>query len=175
MPACHAGGRGFESRPDRRKPSQHGEVFYFMPHYVYILESLVDGTFYKGYSTDYEKRLLEHNSGLSTYTSSKIPWCLIYVEERSSKKEALIREKHLKRCNKDYLRWLLTQQPNLLTFFCEAISYAGGRGFSRLRRHLDRKPYRMQPKNRVPVLLKAFLTPNCTAKTYLKFLNDFNS
>jgi putative endonuclease len=73
-----------------------------MTHYVYIIESLVDGTFYKGYTSDHEKRLLDHNAGLSKYTSSKIPWQLIYLEQCISKTAALIREKQLKQCNKDY-------------------------------------------------------------------------
>jgi putative endonuclease len=40
-------------------------------HYVYIIESLVDGTYYNGYSNDYERRLVEHNAGLSEYTSKR--------------------------------------------------------------------------------------------------------
>jgi len=31
-------------------PNQASHEAFFMDHYVYILESLVDGTFYKGYS-----------------------------------------------------------------------------------------------------------------------------
>ncbi len=27
IPACHAGGRGFESRPDRKKPSRNRRLF----------------------------------------------------------------------------------------------------------------------------------------------------
>ena len=85
-----------------------------MNHYVYIIESLVDGTYYKGYTTDYERRLSEHNAGLSVFTSKKIPWHLVYVELCPGKPAALKREKQLKRVNKDYLRWLLTQDSNLL-------------------------------------------------------------
>ena len=29
IPACHAGGRGFESRPHRKKPSHKKAFFYF--------------------------------------------------------------------------------------------------------------------------------------------------
>jgi len=32
-------------------------------YYVYILESLVDGDFYKGSTEDYLKRLERHNNG----------------------------------------------------------------------------------------------------------------
>ena len=85
-----------------------------MNHYVYIIESLVDGSYYKGYSNDYERRLVEHNAGLSEYTSKKVPWHLIYVELCADKSIALKRERKLKRANKDYLRWLLIQDSNIL-------------------------------------------------------------
>ncbi|HPW64348.1 MAG TPA: GIY-YIG nuclease family protein [Cyclobacteriaceae bacterium] len=85
-----------------------------MQFYVYILESMMDGTFYKGYSHDYLKRLDEHNSGLSRYTASKRPWRLIYAEKCVDKRAALIREKQLKRLNKEYLKWLLNQHSNLI-------------------------------------------------------------
>ncbi len=83
-------------------------------YYVYIIESLVDGTMYKGFSQDYLKRLHEHNAGLSKYTSSKMPWKLIFAERCANKTAALIREKQLKRANKEYLRWLLIQEFNLI-------------------------------------------------------------
>lgn len=85
-----------------------------MPWYVYILESEVDGNYYKGSSEDYMRRLGEHNAGLSKFTSSKIPWKLRYVEVLTTKREALIREKQLKRQNRNYLEWLFTQPLNIL-------------------------------------------------------------
>ena len=83
-------------------------------YYVYILISLKDGTFYKGYTNDYEKRLDEHNAGLSIFTSTKLPWQLFYVEYHLTKKDAIIREKKLKRCNPNYYHWLAQQSTNLL-------------------------------------------------------------
>ena len=58
-----------------------------MCYYVYIIVSEVDGTFYKGSCADYEKRLAEHNAGLSRYTSAKVLWRLFYIELHSNKKE----------------------------------------------------------------------------------------
>jgi len=83
-------------------------------YYVYILESLIDGDFYKGSSSDYIKRLEEHNRGESKFTSSKTPWRLIFVQLCETKREALILEKKLKRCNKEYLKWLIKQPINIL-------------------------------------------------------------
>jgi putative endonuclease len=85
-----------------------------MTYYVYIIESLSDGTFYKGYSNNYRRRLDEHNAGLTEYTSKKLPWRLVYVEEMESKSAAIKRERQLKRVNKVYLNWLIKQPSNIL-------------------------------------------------------------
>ena len=68
-----------------------------MKYVVYIIQSLSDNTYYIGYSSNIEKRLEEHNKGLSRFTSKKIPWKLVYTECFVTKTEALQREKFLKR------------------------------------------------------------------------------
>lgn len=83
-------------------------------YYVYIIESLVDGDFYKGFTENYSKRLEEHNNGKSKFTKTKLPWKLVYVSLFPSKSEALKEEKRLKKCNKVYLRWLINQPQNLI-------------------------------------------------------------
>jgi putative endonuclease len=82
--------------------------------YVYILESLVDGDYYKGYSQNYLNRLAQHNNGESKFTSIKKPWKLIFVQEFEDKSLAIKREKQLKKCNKLYLQWLVEQSCNIL-------------------------------------------------------------
>ena len=52
-----------------------------MEYFVYIIESKKDSSFYIGYTSDLVKRLENHNSGLSTYTSKKIPWKIVYFEK----------------------------------------------------------------------------------------------
>ena len=64
-----------------------------MPYYVYIIKSLKDQTYYKGFTENYIQRLAEHNAGLSQYTSHKILWQLFYVEEHQDKQSALVRQK----------------------------------------------------------------------------------
>jgi putative endonuclease len=83
-------------------------------YYVYILESLLDGDFYKGYTSDYIKRLEQHNNGESNFTKTKMPWRLVFLQAFETKKEALIQEKKLKKCNKQYLVWLISQPVNQL-------------------------------------------------------------
>ena len=65
--------------------------------YVYILESQKDNSFYIGQTSDLEKRIITHNKGLSRYTSRKLPWILVYSESYPTRKEAILREKFLKK------------------------------------------------------------------------------
>jgi putative endonuclease len=81
--------------------------------YTYIIEN-PKGTFYKGSTSDYVKRLGEHNSGINKSTKNKGPWMLIFIAEFETRLEAEELEKRLKRCNKVYLRWLITQPLNIL-------------------------------------------------------------
>jgi len=85
-----------------------------MGWFVYIIQSEQDGTYYKGSSEDPLRRLVEHNSGMSRYTSGKLPWKLVYVEELGSKKEMLIRERKLKRGNAAYYQQLKNSGKNWL-------------------------------------------------------------
>ena len=82
--------------------------------YVYIIESITNGVFYKGSTSDYLRRLDEHNNNKNIYTRNKGPWKLIFVQEFATLQEALRVEKKLKRCNKKYLRWLVLQPVNIL-------------------------------------------------------------
>ena len=67
-------------------------------YWVYILKNQ-EGIYYKGYTTDIEKRLDDHNAGLSRYTSNKGPWFIVYSRIFEDKKDALIEEKRIKRLN----------------------------------------------------------------------------
>jgi putative endonuclease len=85
-----------------------------MAFYVYIIQSKKDKSFYKGYTENYEKRLDQHNKGESSYTSKKIPWNLVYLEMHNSKKEALIREKNLKKAALERIIALIASSKNLV-------------------------------------------------------------
>ena len=64
--------------------------------FTYVLYSQQYNKIYIGQTCDLEKRLSEHNLGLSSYTRKFIPWNIIYTEQFESRQEALIREKQLK-------------------------------------------------------------------------------
>ena len=77
---------------------------------VYLLQSTVDGSYYIGSSSNPARRLVEHNSGKSPYTSKKKPWIIVYTEKFHNKTEALIREKFLKKQrNKQFYERLIKE------------------------------------------------------------------
>lgn len=65
-------------------------------YYTYILKSAVDGTKYIGHTTDLKNRLKEHNQGQSKYTSTKIPFVLVWYCAFKTKEKAINFEKYLK-------------------------------------------------------------------------------
>jgi putative endonuclease len=85
-----------------------------MPYFVYIIESEMDGTYYKGFTEDPTVRLMRHNNGESTYTRMKRPWKFVYLEKLQSKTEALRREKALKKYSHAQILQLIGSAKNQL-------------------------------------------------------------
>ena len=67
-----------------------------MNFFVYILKSEVAEKSYVGSTNDLDRRIVEHNSGKSNYTSRYKPWKIIYTEVFSTLNEARLRERYLK-------------------------------------------------------------------------------
>ena len=65
-------------------------------YFVYVLKSVKHDQFYVGHTNDINKRLMEHNSRFSEYTSKYMPWRLIYFEAFQTRSLAMWREKSLK-------------------------------------------------------------------------------
>ncbi|MDI6591736.1 MAG: GIY-YIG nuclease family protein [Patescibacteria group bacterium] len=65
--------------------------------YLYVIQSKKNFSFYIGTTYDVQKRLREHNQGLSPATKYKRPWMLVYTEWYRSKADALERERRLKK------------------------------------------------------------------------------
>ncbi len=60
-------------------------VNYLMKYYVYILNSLKDGSLYVGLTHNIKKRLQEHVDGLSGFTKGHLPYKLVFVSIFSNK------------------------------------------------------------------------------------------
>ena len=64
---------------------------------VYVLYSRNFDKLYIGYTSGLFKRLISHNElGIKDWTYKYRPWVMIHVEEYTSKKDAMLREKALK-------------------------------------------------------------------------------
>jgi putative endonuclease len=64
--------------------------------------------FYIGYSENLQKRLAEHNAGMSKFTSMANDWIIVYSEAFNSRKDARKRELEIKRKkSRKYIEWLI--------------------------------------------------------------------
>ncbi len=66
-------------------------------HYVYVIQSKKDLTYYIGSTSDLKKRFKDHNLGKSKYTKTKKPWKLVYYEAYNTLSLARKRENKLKK------------------------------------------------------------------------------
>jgi putative endonuclease len=112
--ACHAWGRGFESRPDRKGGHQKEAPFFIMAYFVYILYSNSSKTYYKGFTENPKQRLFQHNNDLSKFTKDKGPWEMVYLAEFPSKRKALIEEKRIKKLKERSIQKLINSQSNIV-------------------------------------------------------------
>ena len=76
----------------------------FFMSFVYVIESLVDQTWYTGIALDVERRLKEHNVGKNRFTKGHRPWKIIFTETHPDWESARKREKYLKSASGK--RWL---------------------------------------------------------------------
>ena len=82
--------------------------------FVYVIYSSRGNCYYKGFSENPFRRLEQHTNGESGYTSKYDDWILVYIEEFASKREALIREKSLKKYSKSQILDLLKSIKNIM-------------------------------------------------------------
>ena len=64
--------------------------------YTYVIKSIEHVYFYKGHCQDIEKRLAEHNKGLTKSIKPYIPFKLVYFEEFAQLGDAIKREQYFK-------------------------------------------------------------------------------
>ncbi|MFZ2048822.1 MAG: GIY-YIG nuclease family protein [Minisyncoccia bacterium] len=73
-----------------------------MSCYVYLIQSILDKSFYVGISEDPKRRLIEHNNGKLKSTSKKKPYSLVYSKEYNDYTSARKHEIWLKKKNREY-------------------------------------------------------------------------
>jgi putative endonuclease len=77
--------------------------------YTYILYSEFLDVYYKGFTTDIEKRLEYHITGKSKYTSKSKDWIMVYYQFFDSKTDVLIEEKRLKKLNRASIEKIISR------------------------------------------------------------------
>ncbi len=63
---------------------------------VYVLKSINADWFYVGMTSNFERRLSDHNRGYNLSTKAKAPFIVIFTEFYHTSTEARKREKYLK-------------------------------------------------------------------------------
>lgn len=71
-----------------------------MCYHIYILYSKKWDLFYVGQTTDLDRRLFEHNQGMSTFTAQGLPWDLLWTTIKPTLKQATTLERKLKNLTK---------------------------------------------------------------------------
>jgi putative endonuclease len=76
--------------------------------YLYIIYSAKLDRYYVGYTADIEVRIVQHNNGLSSFTSKANDWKLVYKEQYPNREEAHKRELEIKsKKSRKYIEWLI--------------------------------------------------------------------
>ena len=91
-----------------------------MAYYVYIIQSKKDNSFYKRFTENPLKRIVQHNAGEMNYTSKKIPWGIVGLFLYATKKDALIAEKKLKKYDHSRLTALINSDKNIWNKYMES-------------------------------------------------------
>ena len=79
--------------------------------YTYIIFSEKLNKYYIGACVDFERRLRQHNTGQSTFTSTGIPWVAKYLKEFGTLQEAKEFELKIKKMkSRKYIESLVNQR-----------------------------------------------------------------
>jgi len=65
-------------------------------YYTYIIKSNKFDFYYKGHCENLNKRLSQHNSGMTVSIKQYIPFEIVYFEKFETREEAVRREKYFK-------------------------------------------------------------------------------
>ena len=87
-----------------------------MPYYVYVL-LCEDGSYYTGYAKDVDSRVKQHVRGIGArYTKLHKPKKLVYTEAFDTRREAVKRERQIKKLSHDEKHKLVSRVHNPCDF-----------------------------------------------------------
>jgi|JI102314DRNA_FD_contig_71_100317_length_346_multi_2_in_0_out_0_1 putative endonuclease len=82
-------------------------------YFIYILYSKRINKYYIGCTENLNKRLEEHNAGLSNFTSKGVPWVRVYFEQLETLSEARKREIEIKKKkSRKYIEFLVSNRAH---------------------------------------------------------------
>lgn len=94
-----------------------------MQYFVYILASNRNGTLYVGITSNLVRRIYEHKSGLAEgFTKEYGVYDLVYFETHDNINEALLREKQMKKWNRQWkIRIIEEMNPKWQDLYSQII------------------------------------------------------
>ncbi|MCX5925020.1 MAG: GIY-YIG nuclease family protein [Candidatus Dependentiae bacterium] len=84
-----------------------------MSFYVYILKCS-DGSYYTGHTDTIENRLSEHQAGTTSYTQTRLPVMLMFMQDFATRSEALEAEMRIKKWSRKKKEALIAHNWDLL-------------------------------------------------------------
>ncbi|THV61376.1 GIY-YIG nuclease family protein [Flagellimonas alvinocaridis] len=82
-----------------------------MEYFVYIIYSESVDRYYIGHCQDLEDRISRHNGGRSKYTKIALDWEVKYTESFSTRGDAMIREREIKKKkSRKYIEFLISER-----------------------------------------------------------------
>lgn len=94
-----------------------------MSYFVYILASMKNGTLYVGVANDLARKIYEHRADLvDGFTKKYKVHRLVYFEEALDVKEAITREKRMKKWNREWkINLIIKSNPEWRDLYEEII------------------------------------------------------
>ena len=89
--------------------------FFLFMYFVYVIYSKLGDCYYRGFTEHLTSRIKQHNNSESRFTSKYTDWEYFHIECFNTKKEALIREKKLKKYSKSQIIQLSLSSKNKIT------------------------------------------------------------
>jgi len=84
-----------------------------MEYFVYIIYSESVDRYYVGHCQDLKDRISRHNGGRSKYTKIALDWKVKYTESCSTRSEAMIREREIKKKkSRKYIEFLISERED---------------------------------------------------------------
>jgi putative endonuclease len=96
------------------------------PYFVYILASRMGGTLYIGVTNDLQRRIVEHRRGaFPGFTKRYGVARLVYFEEFGHVRDAIVREKQLKKWNRAWkIRLIEERNPDWIDLYKSVVGSA---------------------------------------------------